>query len=356
MTEPTTGRAPAPAGRPGLPAEQSLRQARLRPPRLEQGDLVTVVSPSWQGVEVFPERAARGLKDLSNRSGLQVLQAPPVPGHEPGSRRARAEEFNAALRNPDVKGVLWMIGGITAAELLDLIDYDAFAAHPKVLCGYSDATVLHHALYARTGVTSFYGPAVLSEFAESGGTPEYTFRSFTDVTMRAWSGTYPRTADVLDEFVDWAGDDRPRVPETAPPRTVLRAGTARGPLLPGCIPSVLQLLGTPWLPDWSGHVLALEFANDDGYGPDHAARDLWQLRHAGLLDRAAGLALGRPRLWTPGQRAQLDRVLLDVCHGLDFPIVTEFEFGHTDPILTLPLGVPAELDGDELRLLEPAVH
>lgn len=49
-------------------------------------------------------------------------------------------------------------------------------------------------------------------------------------------------------------------------------------------------------------------------------------------------------------------MLLNVCHGLDFPIVTEFEFGHTDPILTFPLGVPAELDGDELRLLEPAVH
>ncbi|MFD0001794.1 LD-carboxypeptidase [Streptomyces sp. NPDC127178] len=335
----------------------SLRQARLRPPRLERGDAVAVVSPSWQGAAVFPERAARGLKDLSDWSGLRVAQAArPESGHAPGSRQARAEEFNAALRDRDVKGVLWMIGGLTAAELLDLIDYDAFAEHPKVLCGYSDATVLHHALYARTGVTTFYGPAVLSEFAETGGTPEYTRRSFRDLTMRAWTGTFPRFADMLDEFVDWAGDDRARLPEPARARTVLRPGTAQGPLLAGCVPSALQLLGTPWLPDYSGHVLALELTDDDGYGTAHAARDLWQLRHAGLLDRAVGLVMGRPRRWTADQRAELDRVLLDVCHGLTFPIVTEFEFGHSDPVLTLPVGVPVELDGEDLRLLEPAVR
>ncbi|MEV4924341.1 S66 peptidase family protein [Streptomyces roseoverticillatus] len=334
----------------------SLRQIRLRPPRLTRGDAVTVVSPSWQGATVFPERATRGIDDVSAWSGLKVTQAPPVPGCDPGARQARAEQFNAALRDPEIKGVLWMIGGFTAAELLDLIDYDAFAAHPKVLCGYSDATVLHHALYARTGVTTFYGPAVLSEFAESGGTLDYTRESFLDLTMRAWTGTFPRSTDLYDEFVDWAGDDRPRITDPAFPRTALRRGTAQGPLLAGCVPSVLQLLGTPWQPDYSGHVLALEFTNDDGYGPVQAARDLWQLRHAGLLDEIAGLVLGRPRQWTADQRVEVDRAVLDVCHGLTFPIATEFEFGHTDPVLTLPVGVPVELNGEDLRLLEPAVR
>jgi muramoyltetrapeptide carboxypeptidase LdcA involved in peptidoglycan recycling len=342
----------------GLTAEQvhELRQERLRPRRLRKGDLVTVVSPSWAGAAVFPERAARGARDLAERTGLRVAAAPPVPGRAPGSRQARAEEFNAALRDPEVRGVLWMIGGLTAAELLDLIDHEAFAADPKVLCGYSDATVLHHALYARTGITTFYGPAVLSEFAETGGAPDYTLRSFTDVTMNGWSGEYPRSAEVFDEFVDWAGDDRARTSEAARPRTVLRPGTGQGPLLAGCVPSALQLLGTPWMPDWSGHVVALEFTNDDGYGPSHAARDLWQLRHAGVLDAVNGLVLGRPRQWSAGQREDLDRILLEVCHGLAFPVVTEFEFGHTDPVLTLPVGVPAELAGDGLRLLEPAVR
>jgi muramoyltetrapeptide carboxypeptidase len=335
---------------------REVRAARLRPRRLTRGDAVTVVSPSWQGASVFPGRAARGIADLARWSGLCVTDQPFPAGLAPGSRQARAEQFNAALRDPRVKGIVWMIGGVTAAELLPLVDYEAFAARPKVICGYSDATVLHHALYARTAVTTFYGPAVLSQFAEAAGTPAFTRESFLNVVLHRWTGSYPRCADVYDEFVDWAGEDRPRVTEPARPRKVLRPGTAHGPLLAGCVPSALQLLGTPWLPDYTGHVLALEFSNDDGYGPAQAARDLWQLRHAGLLDAVNGLAVGRPRQWTAGQRADLERLLLDVCHGLTFPIVTEFEFGHTDPVLTLPIGVPVELDSDDLRLLEPAVR
>lgn len=323
----------------------------LLPPRLNKGDILTVVSPSWRGGELFPERVARGVRDLAARAGLDVVVAP-----APEGRRARAKEFTRALRDPDSQGVLWMIGGVTAAELLDLVDYEGFAAAPKVLCGYSDATVLHHALYARTGVVTFYGPALLSEFAETGGTPALTMDSFVDVTMRGWTGSYPRSTDVLDEFVAWDGDDRERRPESARPRTILRPGTAQGPLLAGCVPSALQLLGTPWLPEYAGHVLALEFANDSGYGPDEASRDLWQLRHAGLLDRIAGLVVGRTRQWDGQARECLERILLEVCHGTTFPILTEFEFGHTDPILTLPTGVPVELAGEELTLLEPAVR
>ncbi|MFF3012779.1 LD-carboxypeptidase [Streptomyces sp. NPDC057939] len=333
-----------------------LRATRLRPPRLKVGDTLTVISPSWRGAEVFPERAARGMAELAARTGLDVVTAPGRPGVFPETRAARAEEFNRAVRDPSTQGILWMIGGLTAAELLPLIDYEAFGAHPKVMCGYSDATVLHHALYARTGATTFYGPALLSQFAENGGVPELTLRSFTDLTMRGWTGRFPSEAEVIEEFLDWSDDSRPREAVPARPRKALRPGLAQGPLLTGCVPSALQLLGTPWLPDYRGHVLAFEFTDDNGYGPGQAARDLWQLRHAGLLDGVNGLVLGRPRQWTDEQRAQLERIVLDVCHGTSFPIATEFEFGHTDPVLTLPTGVPVELHDTTLTLLEPPVR
>jgi muramoyltetrapeptide carboxypeptidase LdcA involved in peptidoglycan recycling len=32
------------------------------------------------------------------------------------------------------------------------------AAHPKVLCGFSDITALSNALYARTGLVGYSGP------------------------------------------------------------------------------------------------------------------------------------------------------------------------------------------------------
>lgn len=325
----------------------------LLPARLRAGDQIAVVSPSWQGGRIFGARARRGAADLEAATGLRVI----IPAElDTADRFARAEQFNQALRDSTIRGILWMIGGVAAAELLDLIDYDAFAADPKVVCGYSDATVLHHALYARTGVPVFYGPSLLAQFAETGGTFAETLQSFRAVTMDAWSGTYPVIESVVDEFVDWAGTDAPRHAHATTGRTALRPGTAEGPLLPACLPSALQLLGTPWLPDYAGHVLAVEFTDDGGYDPAYASRDLWQLRHAGLLDSVAAVLVGRGRGWTPDQRADLDRCLLEVCSGWDFPIVSEVEFGHTDPMLTLPTGARGRVDGTTLTLLSPAVR
>ena len=342
----------------GLEPDQvrSLRPHHRLPRRLQPGGTVSVVSPSWQGASVFPERARRGLDDLASWSGLRVQVGPHDPALPPGSREARADQLNRALRDPDVDGVLWMIGGVAASALLDLVDCEAFAADPKVLCGYSDATVLHHALYARTGAVTFYGPAVLSELAETGGTLDLTRESFLDVTMRGWSGFFPRSEVVYEEFVDWAGEDRPREAVPAPERRQLRPGTGSGPLLPGCLQSAVQLIGTAWLPDYAGHVLALEPADDGGYGPAEAAKDLRHLQQAGLLEHLEGLVLGRPRRWSEDDRRSWEASVLEVCHGTSYPIVSEVEFGHTDPVLTLPVGHPVQLSGVELSMPTPAVR
>ncbi|GAB6876222.1 hypothetical protein [Thermaerobacter litoralis] len=80
----------------------------------------------------------------------------------------------------------------------------------------------------------------------------------------------------------------------------------------------------------------------------------------GAFRRIAGLVLGRfhPRV---GFREDdpLDEVVLRAVRGHDIPVVVDFDFGHTDPMLSLPLGVRARLeaapDRPRLFLLEPAV-
>jgi muramoyltetrapeptide carboxypeptidase len=134
---------------------------------------------------------------------------------------------------------------------------------------------------------------------------------------------------------------------------VLRPGSAEGPLLVGCLPSVRQVLGTPWQPSYAGHVLVLETPED--YGPADADRDLTHLRNSGCLDDLAGLVFGRvPRADEQTRRA-LHAVFLDAVAPYDYPVLADVECGHTDPMATLPLGVRCALDGDDLRLLEPAV-
>ena len=49
--------------------------------------------------------------------------------------------------------------------------------------------------------------------------------------------------------------------------------------------------------------------------------------------------------------------VLDEAGLVDLPVLADLDFGHTDPIATLPYGVMAEIDCDAaaLRILESAV-
>jgi muramoyltetrapeptide carboxypeptidase LdcA involved in peptidoglycan recycling len=80
----------------------------------------------------------------------------------------------------------------------------------------------------------------------------------------------------------------------------------------------------------------------------------------GIFGRLAGLLIGRARGYTAEQKAELEqiavRIVRDEFGHPDLPIVTNLEFGHTDPQHILPLGVPIAIDCDRqtLELLEPA--
>lgn len=58
-------------------------------------------------------------------------------------------------------------------RLLPYIDFAVIRRHPKIFMGYSDTTV-NHLMCWKAGLSSFYGPAVLSDFAENLRLPAYT--------------------------------------------------------------------------------------------------------------------------------------------------------------------------------------
>jgi muramoyltetrapeptide carboxypeptidase LdcA involved in peptidoglycan recycling len=81
---------------------------------------------------------------------------------------------------------------------------------------------------------------------------------------------------------------------------------------------------------------------------------------AGALDELAALLYGRPV--GPEERfGEYEEALLKVVRdelGLTrLPVVAQMDFGHTDPIFTLPLGVMAEVDAERriISIVESAV-
>jgi muramoyltetrapeptide carboxypeptidase len=335
--------------------------ALLLAPALRAGDLVAVVAPSWCGPAVIPTPFRRGVARLE-ALGYRVRLMPNVQGRGrwewvSGTPAERAGDLQSAFADPEVRAVMCAIGGNHSAQLLPLLDMDLIAANPKVFCGYSDITSLHHGIHSATGLVTFYGPAVIPQWGAVGGPFDYTVKHFQRVVGRPEAaGRLPRAdVEVHDGDFDAAeatGAPLRRTP--ARPRVVLRAGRGSGPLLAACLPSARHLLGTRWQPAYVGRVLVLE-TPEPPYDLEKADEDLTHLRLAGCLDQLAALVLCRPYQFDEATTEALHDLLMEHVRGHDYPVLGRVEGGHTDPLPTFPIGVRATVDADELTFDWPAV-
>lgn len=324
------------AGATLLPGSLAAKAAR-RPPRLRQGDTVGLVAPA--SAVNLPDQLDRAVHWITGMGLVPKLGAHVTErdGYLAGTDAARAADVDAMFVDPDVRAIFAIRGGWGGARILPLLDWDAIAAHPKLLIGYSDNTALHCAIAARAGFPTLHAPNAASRWERA---------SWESLWRIAFTGATP----VLGGETVEAAVGRPA--------RALVPGMARGRLLGGNLTILSTLMGTGWLPDLAGAILLLEDVNEEPYRID---RMLQHLRLAGVFDRVAGVVFGqctRCDLPDPDYEGfTLDEVLHRHFADLQVPVVAGFDAGHVTDQLCLPVGVRVELDAAArtLRMLEPAV-
>jgi muramoyltetrapeptide carboxypeptidase LdcA involved in peptidoglycan recycling len=79
----------------------------------------------------------------------------------------------------------------------------------------------------------------------------------------------------------------------------------------------------------------------------------------GVFDQIAGMVVGRPYHCDASVGVDFAKVVDDKLGSVPFPVLADVDLGHTDPMLTLPIGIRTRLvveDGDyEATVLDPAV-
>ncbi|SDH49261.1 microcin C7 immunity protein. Serine peptidase. MEROPS family S66 [Actinokineospora alba] len=350
----------------GLSSASPRRAAACPPPGLRPGDGARLVSLSGPLAARCPRRLRRAAAALAG-NGLRPSLCQTTTeddGRFAGSAARRAAALTSAFRDPDVAAVITTIGGSGARDLVAHLDPDELAAHPTVFSGYSDSGSLLLWLHERTGMTTFYGPAALPQFGEPDGCDPYTWRHFwAAVSAGAAPGVLRAAEHVVVEFREWdVADDVPRARLPIPGRAVLRPGRATGPLVAANVATLAGdlragLVSRPW----AGRVVFLEESDTASWADfqDHLA----VIAASALLDGAAGVCFGVFRQVVTGEwdRAAVRESLVNLAGACRGPVVSDVEFGHTDPMLCLPLGAVAEVDADadgavRLCLPEPAVR
>jgi muramoyltetrapeptide carboxypeptidase LdcA involved in peptidoglycan recycling len=279
-----------------------------------------------------------------------ALDAPELLAADP---EARADDLHAALVDPDVRGIISTIGGDDSIRILPFLDLDLISAHPKVFLGFSDSSITHMA-YLRAGVHSFYGPSIMAGFAENRGMHAYTRDGVRTMAMTAEAPTtWPENSQGWTvEHLDWAdprNQSRRRDLRLHAERRWLGGEPAEGALVVSCLEVLDWLRGTEWWPDLDGAVLAVE-TSEEQPSPEVVASFLRSLAAMGDLDELHAILFARPggADLDPEAHRRYDDAILSVVRDeehLDrLPIVTGLDFGHTDPMWTLPMGVPTRID------------
>ncbi len=325
------------------------------PEKLKAGDAIAVFSPSSPITATVPVRYQRGKAYLEGK-GFRILEGS-LTGkrdfYRSGSIQARVEEFNTLLRNPDVRCIMSSIGGMNSNSLLPYIDYDAIRRDPKIIVGYSDVTALLLGIYAKTGLVTYYGPAMAASFGEFPPFVDETYGYFADVVMQpSYPHVLPVPAYWTDEVIPWAEQDRAK---TGVPNELvtLHGGAVRGRLIGGNLNTMQGIWGTEYMPEIrEGDILLIEDSLKDAATIE---RSFSLLKLSGVFDRIGGLILGKHECFDDlGTGRKPCEILAEVMGEVSFPVLAQFDCCHTHPMLTLPIGCMAELDADRqmLTLLE----
>ena len=180
--------------------------------KLKKGDAIGIFSPSTPITAYTPKRFERGVKYLEDK-GLKIIKGS-LTGksdfYRSGSIKERSEELNELIRNPEVQCIMSTIGGMNSNSLLPYIDYDAFKENPKPIIGYSDVTAILLGIYSKTGVSTYYGPALVASFGEFEPYVDLTYKYFEDILIDEVSYPYKikNPEFCTDEFIDWEKQNR----------------------------------------------------------------------------------------------------------------------------------------------------
>ena len=229
--------------------------------------------------------------------------------------KQRAEYFNSLIKNYKVNVVLSCKGGADTISMLDYIDYKEIKKNPKIICGYSDISIIVNYVNYKTGIVTYWGP---------------------NVTLLGKS----EAEFCRQEFISHFKNGVKTIGRKTDKYSVIRQGVAYGKLIGGTISSIAFLVKGKYKINFSNKILFLE---DFGkkVEPLKIKGYLAYLKQNKVFDKIKGLWVGNH---DNEFKYSLEKDLLELTKDYNFPIIKSNNFGHIYENMIIPIGVNAKID------------
>ena len=294
----------------------------IQPPYLKAGDTVAIVAPS--GILNNRDKEVNQAKELLNSWGLNVVVGDFVfnkANHFAGTDNERAEDFQKALDNPNIKAIWCARGGYGTVRMIDKLDYTKYKENPKWIIGYSDITAIHNQLNIE-GSESIHA-MMCTSLTDDLSEIEETLETFKCALF----------GKSLNYTIEGSSYNKP--------------GTVTATLVGGNLTLLHTMLGSKTSIDTSGKILFIEEIGEYKY---HIDRMLQSLKRAGYFENLKGLIVGdmsKMRKNTTPWGTSIEQLILDAVAEYDFPILFGFPAGHEDDNRALILGRTIKMTVDK---------
>lgn len=315
---------------------------KIIPAKLCSGDEIRVVAPST-GLKIIGSDSRANAAARFAEMGLKVSFAKNTNDENfdrfgTSDIQKRVDDIMDAFVDSKVKAIFTIIGGFNSNQLLPYLDYNLIKKNPKIICGFSDITALLNGIYAQTGLVTFLGPHY-SSFGMKHGF-DYTWDMMKKMLMGEAKAEIKPSAEWSDDLWFINQDERTFIPNNG--YWVLHEGEASGRLVGGNLCTQILLLGSAYWPGFKEDTVLLV---EDTSGSDGKTflRNLQALAYQPDFDKVKGVVIGRFQKGSQISREDLVYIVNSIPQLKNIPILANVDFGHTTPMLTLPIGGVAKI-------------
>lgn len=291
---------------------KSIKKARfmnlIEPNKLQKGDTIGFLSVAGN---VEDRIAVENAKKYFEECGYKVKISPNTfdsNNYLSGTDEARLEALTEFFSDDSINAIIALRGGYGSVKIINRINYDLIKANPKIFVGFSDITALSLMIYKKTGLMTFHGPMILSDF--SGEVDNFTQKSFFDNLENAVTNI-------------------PLLPNSI----TYSKGAAQGILWGGNLSTIASLCGQDFIPG-EMFILFIEDINEPAYKIDRMLTQL--LNIASFKKNLGGILLGD--FCGVDSQKYFDDIFYKLGEKLSIPIRSGLKFGHVKQKLTLPIG------------------
>ena len=294
----------------------------MQPERIPRDGTIGIFCPS----HVADRERYDTIAATINRLGHKVKLSPNFYKDTYGyaaSAEERADDFNDLVADDTVRMILFS-GGEGAVEILPLIDYENIVYHPKIFSSYSDGTSLLNAIYAQTGLVTYYGTGAGMFF-------DLRYYNYTQFCSHFVEG-YEASRFISDS--SW---------------TTLRDGKCEGVLIGGYTSLFGLMLANKYFRYDANSKYLLFLEDHESFSNIGAVSSyLSFIGQSAFMSSVTGLIFGHYSLVPP---EELFRCLERFGEIYDIPVVYTDDFGHGTKHAIFPIGVNAFLDSDKQELI-----